>query len=350
MSIVFAILLFSFLIFIHELGHFIAAKLSGVQVNEFSMFMGPAIVKWQRGETQYSIRCIPIGGYCAMEGESEESDSPRSFGKAKWWKRLIILMAGSFMNLVTGVVILAIVLSCSKGYTTRQLVDIEAGSSVLSENGLQVGDEIIEVDGTKINIYEDFYLESAFMADGTYDVTVLREGQKVKLRDVAFVRQDFGDGNGYRYGISFGVKATTAGSVLKQLWPQTQYQVKTVLFSLELLLTGKAGIQDMSGPVGIVQLMSETAESADSTGTALLRLLNLGGFIAINLAVMNMLPIPALDGGRAVGLLLTTAIEKVTKKKLNPKIEGYIHSIGMVILMAFMVFILFKDVFTIIKG
>ena len=150
MSILFAILLFSFLIFIHELGHFVAAKMSGVQVNEFSMFMGPAIAKWRRGETQYSIRCIPIGGYCAMEGEDEDTENPRSFQKAAWWKRLIILAAGSVMNFLAGVLIVAIVLSCQPGYVTTELATVEPWSMVGGENGLQAGDTIVEFNGENI--------------------------------------------------------------------------------------------------------------------------------------------------------------------------------------------------------
>ena len=349
MTIVFAILLFSFLIFIHELGHFVAAKLSKVRVNEFSMFMGPAIFKKQVGETLYAIRCIPIGGYCAMEGENEDTEDPHSFQKAAWWKRLIILIAGSFMNFLTGVVLIAIILSCSKNYADTKLVSIEPNSSVAVAGGLQAGDRILSFNGTKVDIYADFALESYFQTDGNYDVTVEREGRKLKLEDVPFVRQDFGDGNGKRFGITFGVEETTAGSVLRQIWPETRYQIKSVILSLKMLFTGKAGINDLSGPVGIVQMMSETAQTTESNLEAFLTMLSFGSMIAINLAMMNMLPIPALDGGRVVGLLLTCAIEKITRKKLDAKYEGYVHGIGMVLLLALMAFVLFKDIFVIFK-
>ncbi len=353
MSIVFAILLFSVLIFVHELGHFVAAKLSGVQVNEFSMFMGPAIAKWKRGETQYSIRCIPIGGYCAMEGEDEDTDSPRSFQKAAWWKRLIILVAGSFMNFVIGVIIVSIVLFCQPRYATAEITQIESWSTLAYEGGLQIGDTIVEFDGKHISIYEDFTLATLMLPDGKYDVVVERNGQKVTLKDVPMVRQSADDGNGGKamlYGLSFSTKETTLASVPGRILPTSFNYVKSVIISLEMLLTGRAGIQDMSGPVGIVQIMSESAEAAGSASGAFLNMLWFGGFIAINLAVMNLLPIPALDGGRVVGLLLTTAVEKITKKKLDPKYEGYIHGIGMILLLALMAVILFKDIFTIFKG
>ena len=349
MTIVFAILLFSFLIFIHELGHFLAAKASKVRVNEFSIFMGPAIFKKQVGDTLYAIRLIPIGGYCAMEGENEDTDDPHSFQKAAWWKRLAILVAGSFMNLVTGIVLIAIVLSCSKGYVDTKITSVDPNSSVAVEGGLQTGDRILSLNGTKIDIYADLALELYFLEDGKYDMTVERDGQKIKLNDVPLVRKDFGDGEGARLGLSFGAEKTTAKSVLRQIWPETRYQIKSVIISLKMLFTGQAGIKDMSGPVGIVQMMSESVEGVDDVGAQILTSLSFGSMIAINLAMMNMLPIPALDGGRVVGLLLTCAIEKITRKKLDAKYEGYIHGIGMVLLLALMAVVLFKDIFVIFK-
>ena len=353
MSIVFAILLFSFLIFIHELGHFIAAKLSGVQVNEFAIFMGPALVKWKRGETQYSIRCIPIGGYCAMEGEDEDSDNPRAFGNAKWWKRLIILVAGSFMNFVVGVLIVAIVLFCQPNYATTQIANVEEWSTLASEGGLQVGDAILELDGKRIHIYEDFTLDTMLLPDGNYDITVLRNGHKVLLEDVKMARQPVQDESGNTtmlYGISFMMAETTPESVPDRILPTAFNYVRSVIVSIQMIFSGQAGFKDLAGPVLIVQMMSESAAAAPSTSGAIVNMLYFGGFIAINLAVMNMLPLPALDGGRTVALLLTTGIEAITKKKINPKYEGYIHGAGMVLLLGLMAVILFKDIFTIFKG
>ena len=353
MSIVFAILLFSLLIFVHELGHFLTAKLFGVQVNEFSMFMGPAIARWQRGETQYSIRCIPIGGYCAMEGEDEDTDNPRSFQKAAWWKRLIILAAGSVMNFLAGVLIVAVVLGNQPGFVTTELATVEPWSMVGGENGLQPGDKILRFNGERISVYEDFTLATMMLPDGNYDVVVSRNGEKVFIEAVPMIRQEADDGRGGKamlYGISFKAEGTTAASVPGRILPTAFNYVKTVIVSLRMLLTGQAGIQDMTGPVGIVQIMSESAEAADSAGGALLNMLYFGGFIAINLAVMNLLPIPALDGGRILGLVLVTGIESVTKKKIDPKYEGYIHGIGMILLLILMAVILLKDIFTIFKG
>ena len=352
MAVVFAIIFFSFLIFIHELGHFIAAKLSGVQVNEFSMFMGPAIFKKQVGETLYAIRCIPIGGYCAMEGEDADTDNPRSFRAAKWWKRLFILVAGSFMNFVVGVLLVTIVLFWQPAYATPQISTIEPWSTVSAGDGLQVGDTILEINGEKIRVFEDFTLATTFLANGSYDMVVLRDGQQVHLDDVRMERQTVLDANGQPqqlYGLSFTVVETTPESVPARIFPTTINYVRNVVVSLKLLFTGQVSAGDMAGPVGIVAIMSDVAEQS-APEYALLNLLSIGSLIAVNLAVMNMLPIPALDGGRVVGLLLTTAIEKITRRKINPKVEGYIHGVGMVLLLILMAVIMFKDVFMIFKG
>ena len=350
MSVLFAILLFSFLIFIHELGHFVAAKLSGVQVNEFSMFMGPAILKKQVGETTYSLRCIPIGGFCAMEGEDKESDNPRAFGAAKWWKRLIILIAGSFMNFVAGFLILLIVFMPMQQYVEPVIESFESFSTVNSQNGLQVGDRILEVDGEKIYLQSDFSMVLSLNPGDVHDVVVLRDGKRVQLPDFPMEKHLITDENGIAvelYGMNFALKEATFADKVVYTFNSARNAVRTVRMSLQMLLTGQAGLQDMSGPIGIVQIMADTAESSETATDAMLNMLYFGGFIAINLAIMNLLPIPALDGGRAVALLLTTGVEAVTKKKINPKIEGYIHGVGMVLLLGIMAIVMFKDIFTI---
>ena len=350
MTILFAILLFSFLIFIHELGHFVAAKLSGVQVNEFALFMGPAIVKWKRGETQYSIRCIPIGGYCAMEGEDGDSDNPRSFHKAAWWKRLIILVAGSTMNFVAGFLLLSIVFAPLKQIVVPVIGSAEPGCTVVSDDGLQIGDRILEVDGEKIYVQSNFSMMLTLNPGDTHDIVVERNGEKVVLNDLLMEKHTFEEGQPPRFGFSFTTEEATFSAKLGYIWNTTIDTVRTVRLSLQMLITGDAGLKDMSGPVGIVQIMSETAEASETRMDALLNMLYFGGFIAINLAVMNLLPIPALDGGRVVGLLLTTGIEKLIGRKINPKYEGYIHGAGMILLLALMAVIMFKDIFTIFKG
>ena len=353
MAIVFAIIIFSFLIFIHELGHFLAAKASGVQVNEFAMFMGPAILKWRRGETQYSIRCIPLGGYCAMEGEDTDTDNPRSFQKAAWWKRLCILLAGAAMNFVSGFLIFALVLSPAQGFAQPVIAEAEEGNTIVYEEGLHVGDRIVKINGNRVFISSDATMLFNLEAGDTYDLVVEREGKRVELPNFAMERHEFANEDGstsMRFGIRFGYEEKTFGGLLSYTWNNCLSVVQSVYLSLQMLLSGQAGINDVAGPVGIVQMMNTTAQASPTAWDAVLNLLYFGAFIAVNLAVMNLLPIPALDGGRAVALLLTVAIEKVTRRKIDPKYEGYIHAVGMVLLLGFMAVVMFKDIFVIFKG
>ena len=351
MSIIFAILLFSVLIFVHELGHFLAAKASGVQVNEFAMFMGPAIWKKKKGETLYSIRCIPIGGYCAMEGEDSDTDNPRAFTKAAWWKRLIILVAGSGMNFIIGILLMAIVFMPAKQIVLPVIHSFEEFSTVDGENGLQPGDEILEVDGEKIYVQSDFSTILALNPGDYHDIVVERNGNKVALNDFYLERHEvqMEDGTTRQLmGMNFVVTEATFGLKIQQAWNQTVDTVRIVRLSLQMLVTGRVGLQDLGGPVMIVDQMTQVADASATWVDALLNLLYYGAFLAVNLAVMNLLPLPALDGGRVVGVLLTTAVEKITRKKINPKYEGYLHAVGMVLLLILMAVILFKDVFTIV--
>lgn len=353
LTIIIAILIFSFLIFVHELGHFLAAKLFGVQVNEFAMFMGPAIVKWKKGETQYSIRCIPIGGYCAMEGENEDTDSPRSFQKAAWWKRLIIFVAGAAMNFLAGFVIFACLYLPGNQIVEPQIVEFADCCIFNHEDGLQEGDVILKLDGEKIYIHSDVGMMLDLNRDIEHDIVVLRDDEKLVFEDLPMAHTHV-DENGeeyLHYGITYGtVREANFLDKLGYVWNITIDNVRNVRLSLQMLLTGKASVKEVAGPVGIVNMMTDVAAESDTAGIALLNLLSFGGMIAVNLAVMNLLPIPALDGGHVVGLLLTTVIEAITRKKLNPKYESYIHAAGMVLLLILMALILFKDVFAIFKG
>lgn len=353
MSILFAILLFSLLIFVHELGHFIAAKSFGVQVNEFSMFMGPALFKKQVGETLYSIRCIPIGGYCAMEGEDGDSDNPRAFGAAAWWKRLIILAAGAFMNFVAGILLLLVVMLPTQQFIVPVIEQAEPGCSIVREDGLHIGDRFLEVDGEKIYLQSNFSMILSLNGGDVHDIVVERNGEKVVLNDFYMEKHEFANPDGttsMRYGFSFGLQDATLSDKLANVWYNAIDNVRMVRLSLQMLFTGKVGVNEMSGPVGIVQQMGQVADASDSTFAAIMNMLYFGAFIAINLAVMNLLPIPALDGGRIASLAITAAIEAVIRKKLDPKYEGYVHAAGMVLLLGLMALIMFKDIFTIVKG
>ena len=353
MSVLFAILLFSILIFVHEFGHFAAAKLSGVQVNEFAMFMGPALWKKQIGETLYSVRLIPIGGYCAMEGEDEDTDNPRSFQKAAWWKRLIILVAGAAMNFLMGIVLMCIVYLPAQAVVEPVIDSFDAFSTVDGEHGLQVGDRILELDGEKIYVQSDFSLILSLNPGDYHDLVVERAGEKVEIPNLLMEKHEVIREDGSTqllFGMNFTLKELDLPGKLQYAWYQCLDTVRLARLSLQMLFSGQAGLNDVSGPVGIVQQMSTVAEASPTMLDALLNMVYFGAFIAINLAVMNLLPIPALDGGRVVGVLITTAVEAVTRKKLNPKYEGYLHGAGMIFLLGLMAVVMFKDIFVLFRG
>ena len=352
MSVLFAIILFSVLIFVHELGHFAAAKLSGVQVNEFSMFMGPALWKKQVGETLYAIRLIPIGGYCAMEGEDGGSDNPRSFDKAAWWKRLIILIAGAAMNFIIGVALMVIVYLPSRQVVAPVISSFADYATIDGENGLRVGDRILEVDGEKIYVQSDFSLILNLNPGEVHDLVVERSGEKVVLNDFRMEKHEVVAENGtvsHMYGMNFTIQELDLGGKLRYAWAQSLDTVRLVRLSLQMIFSGQAGLNDVSGPVGIVQQMSKVADASQTRLAALLNMLYFGGFIGINLAVMNLLPIPALDGGRVVGLLVTTLVETVSGRKVDPKYEGYLHGAGMILLLGLMAVVMFKDIMFLFK-
>ena len=345
--ILLAILLFGVLILVHEFGHFITAKLSGVQVNEFSLFMGPAIWKRQKGETLYALRCIPIGGYCAMEGEDGDSDNPRAFSNAKVWKRLIILVAGAVMNLIIGFIMVVIFVGFYYGEAdvlpSKQIAMIEDGRPFAQV--LQVGDEFYEINGRRVFVNSDITLLLDREPSGVHDIVVIRDGEKVELSNVT-MKCDYKDPESgrVRYGFACEQEECTVGSVLSYSVEQSLDFGRLVWMSLGDLVGGRASVKDMGGPVMIVETVTQAGVASETVGLGVLNVIYFFAFIAINLAVMNLLPIPALDGGRVVCLLVTAAAEKILRRKIDPKYEGYLHAGFMLLLLALMAFITFKDV------
>ena len=350
--ILLAVLIFGVLIMTHELGHFITAKLFGVRVNEFSICMGPAIFEKTIGETTYALRCIPIGGYCAMEGEDERSEDPRGFTSAKPWKRLIILAAGSAMNFFTGLMILIIMYSAVAGFTTTQITGFLPDCPLQAEDRLHESDVLHRIDGRRVYLYSDIAMLMSRNKSGVYDLEVKRNGEIVELNDLPMEKQAYEeDGKTvYRYGLYFGHEEKTLGTLLKNAWYSALDFARMVWMSLSDLIQGLVKVDDMSGPVGIVSAIVQTGQSAETPAIAALNISYLGAFLAINLAVMNMLPIPALDGGRIFFLAITAALEKVLKRKIDPKYEGYIHAAGMVLLLLFIALITLKDIGKLIAG
>ena len=346
MGIVFAIIIFSFLIFVHELGHFLAAKMSGVQVNEFAIFMGPAIAKWQKGETLYSIRCIPIGGYCAMEGEDEESEDPRAFGNAATWKKIIILIAGAAMNFITGLLLCMVLVLPIQALVQPVIAGFADGFPLEGEHGLMVGDRILEIDGERIYRYDDVTMFFSRNNGQTMDLVVERNGDRVVLDDLPFYPREYTvDGQVVlRYGVNFQVEEASIFNKLHEGWFMAWDFVRLVRLSSMDLISGAAGFRDLSGPVGIVDVMTDVGSASGSASAAAFNLAYLSALIAVNLAVMNLLPLPALDGGRILFLLVNVLLYGLFRKKIDPKYEASVHMAGLAALMTLMIRVTVSDV------
>lgn len=351
MYIIIAIIIFGILIAIHEFGHFTAAKLCGVKVEEFAIGMGPALLKKQKGETVYALRILPIGGFCAMAGEDEESDDPRAFTNQGFWKKFVILCAGSFMNLVLGIVLILIMYAGAQAFVMPTIDHFMDGCPYEGTEAMQAGDTFYSIDGQRIYLVSDV---SSFLmrGDGVYDIVMLRDGEKVELKDFALTTKTYAEyaNEGPKYGFVFGYTEATFGTKLEYTWNTTLEFSRLVWLGLGDLINGKVGLKDMSGPVGIVDMMNEVGQQAESAKAAADNLLYISAFIAVNLAIMNMLPIPALDGGRVFLMIVTVIIEAVSRKKLDPKYEGYIHLGGMVLLLGLMALVMYNDIAKLITG
>lgn len=347
MYVVIAILVFGLLIAIHEFGHFITAKLCGVKVNEFAIGMGPALWKKQKGETLYALRVLPIGGYCAMEAEDEESDDPKAFTNQGFFAKLLILCAGSFMNFLLGLILVLSMTFVIPYYASTTVESFMDGCPYNSVDALQPGDRFYSIDGRRVRLS---YNISDFLAqgDGTHDITVVRNGEKIKLNDMELTPREYEGYEGLKYGFIFELAEMNFQNRLSYTWDQSMEFARLVWMSLGEIVHGNVSMDDIAGPVGIVDLMNEAGESASAPVDAFYSMAYLAAFIAINLAIMNMLPIPALDGGRVFLLIVGTLIEKITHRKPDPRIEGYIHAIGLVLLLGFMVLIMYNDIVKIV--
>lgn len=340
--IIFGVLLFNLIVFVHEFGHFFWAKKFGVKVNEFAIGMGPKILKWQKGETLFSLRMFPIGGFCAMEGEDEESDDPNSFEKKQAWQKAIIVAFGAIMNLVLGFIMMILLLAPNKQFasTTVSKFTEDAKSS---QTGLQIGDKIIEVDGVKISTYKD--LSFNLIADGkeNFDMEVIRNGEPTHLESVQFevVKPE---NSRAATKIDFYVEPIENNffTLIRQSFLDTISTVKTVWASLMGMITGRFSVREMSGPIGIASVIGEATNEGlkKSFWAAIANIVSLMAMITINLGIFNLLPLPALDGGRLMFLIF----EMITGKKVNAKYEGWIHALGFFLFIAFMLYISYSDI------
>lgn len=332
-----AILIFAVLVLIHEFGHFIAAKLSGVKVNEFALGMGPKLFSRQKGETVYSIRLVPIGGFCAMEGEDENCTDERAFNNKKAYIRLIILAAGAFMNILLGFVL---VLSLTAGMESTVVPKVESvvQSGAAEAAGLMEGDEIVRANGKRVHIIEDlsWAMSSNTNENQELQLVVKNNGEK---RAVNIVPQ-MSDGN-YSYGILLTTEENGFFPTLRNSWYKTCFYSGVIIESFISMIKGDVPISQISGPVGIVSEIGNVVEETRTTGwEGFQSLLYLTILLTINLGVFNLFPIPALDGGR----ILFVLIEMVRRKPVPIEKEAIVHLAGFILLIAFSIFIAFKDV------
>lgn len=338
LTIVVSVLVFGFVIFFHELGHFMTAKLSGIRVLEFALGMGPTLFSVERGGTKYAVRLFPIGGFVMMEGEDEESDAIDSFARAPVGSRLLVTAAGAFMNFVLGFIILLAVVLMEDGITSRTVAEFYPDATTQA-SGLQVGDTIIAVNGRRCFIADDVSYEFARTPDSHADLTVLRDGKKITLEDVQF---DTAEQDGVEYMIIdflvYPVEKTPV-NVLREAGNWTLSYARLVMLSFTDLLTGRAAVNDLSGPVGIVTVIGQ------ATAIGLRPLLLLVALLTINLGIFNLLPIPALDGGRLFFLL----VEAVRRKPIDQKYEIAINSAGFVLLIGLMLFATYNDITRLIQ-
>jgi len=341
--ILFAIVFFGIIIMVHELGHFSFAKLFKVRVNNFALGMGPALLKKTKGETTYSLRLFPIGGYCAMEGEDEDSDDDRSFSGKPVWQRFIIVAAGAVINLLLGMVIIAVMLGQESLIGTNTIKSFTENSAT-AQAGLMEGDKIISINGKRV--YSDFDISFLMMRDkdGVMDFGLKRNGEKITISNAAL--QTVEDDGKIRIIYDFVIKGVKPSPlpVIKYSFLQTVSMVRMVWVSLFDLVTGQFGFADISGPIGVVGFIAQAAEQTKRTD--LTPILSLMALISINIGIFNLLPIPALDGGRLFFML----IEMVRRKPIPKKYESWIHAAGLILLLGFMAAISLKDILFMFRG
>jgi len=329
------ILIFGVIVFIHELGHFLTAKMFGVKVHEFALGMGPKLFGKQKGDTLYSVRLIPMGGYVKMEGEDEDSEDAKAFSNKKPWQRFIILFAGAFMNLLLGFVLLLVLNTASPRLPVIPKMEVAAVMQGMGaeQAGIQVGDKILEIDGNRIHTQLDLSL--ALDGKEQVSVTVDRGGEKHTM-SVPLLE----DAGRRRLGIGQAVEERNFGNVISYSFFETFSIIKLTYQSFFGMFNGSVAVEQMSGPVGIVSEISTAAQNG------FFDVLWLAIIISLNLGVVNLFPLPALDGGRIVFVLW----EMITKKKLKPEHEGMIHFIGFVILILFMLYVTKNDIARLFAG
>ena len=363
-TLIAALIVFSAVIAIHEFGHFTVAKLCGIQVNEFSIGMGPALWKKIYKGTQYSLRALPVGGYVALEGEespeSQQAEAARDereaedenpvppeqrtgipLNEAPVWQRVLVMVAGAFMNFVLGFVVLVILVAAQEGAITSKTIYSIENDALCGQTGLQAGDKILAVNGRRCFVANDILYELMRTEDYTADFTVLRDGKKVELPGVQFDtwQDDKGETHMSLGFTVYGIKKTPL-NVLKEAGNSVLYYGRIIFASLSDLLRGRESINDLSGPVGIVTAIGQAASYGWQD------LLEMLALITVNVGIFNLLPFPALDGGKVVFLL----IEGVTGHAVPEKIQSGLIVAAFALLFGLMIFATYNDILRLITG
>lgn len=334
LTAVYTIIVFCLIIAIHEFGHFITAKLTGMTVHEFAIGMGPKIFGFTKGGTDYKFCLLPIGGYVKLEGEDDESDDPNAFGNKKPWQRFLVLVAGAVMNFVLGFVLFVILCSFSNGFATN-VVNTVVEQSAFDDAKIKSGDVIVRMEGanfkTSVHDYYDIYYFSYKNGNSEATITFKRDGEKfVKKISPKYMETE----QRAIFGFSTKIQKPTPVSVVCAAYRQSVFVVKVVVSSFADMLTGNVHMSDMSGPVGIVNEIGTAAKNGVRD------VIYLAGLISLNLGVVNLLPLPALDGGRIVFVI----IEKLRRKPIDKNKEGFVHFIGFALLILLMIFITYADI------
>lgn len=333
------LLIFGVLVLVHEGGHFLLARLNGIRVEEFAIGMGPKLISRvsKKSGIRYSLRLLPIGGFVSMPGEDEESEDPDAFCNKSVWRRMLTILAGPLTNILIGFVGMTVLVCASSDLLSTTV--LKFSDDAVSSAQLQSGDRILSVDGVSVHTYNEIIYEITNSGYEPIDITVMRDGERLVLRDVEFaVINDSGVDFGKIDFVPYAERKTV-GNVIKNVFFRSISTIKMIWDSLIDMLGGRYGIEAISGPIGVTEVVGEAAQSGWKT------VLNLFVILAMNLGVVNLLPIPALDGGRFVFLL----IEGIMGRPLDRKIEAYINGTALLLLMAFMLLVAFKDIFVLIK-
>lgn len=337
MGIILAILVFSFIVFIHELGHFLLAKMNKIRVDEFSIGMGPRLISKVKGETRYSWKLFPIGGSCMMGEDDVDDMSEGSFNSKSVWARISVVVAGALFNFILAFIFAVIIVGYT-GYDKPIISGVVPGFSAEAE-GMQAGDCIVRMNGKKINLWREVTYYNMFHAGEKVELTYERDGKK---HEVTIVPKQDEDGN-YLLGVTAPKEYKKANVLTAMQYGayEVKFWIATTLESLKMLVTGNVGVDQLSGPVGIVDVVDDTYQQSKAYGAVvvLMQMLSIGILLSANLGVMNLLPLPALDGGRLVFLI----IEAIRGKRVAPDKEGMVHFVGMMLLFALMIFVLFND-------